>query len=149
MINWWDQSSFKSQFLHILVQLKQWTSFESSRIKHSSVTQDFHPRLTMMLFALSIAMIAFVSYILLVSFSDAASLLQPDNCSAITSPQITSIPRSPQEWLSRYILGRGGSRFVSPTAEVGQHEWLSQLPHQGPNNGNTTFVRNTNPRKLF
>ena len=98
----------------------------------------------MMMFILSVAIVAFVVYLLLVSFNDAASLLHPDNGPGIASPQVISIPRSPQEWLSQYIpaLGRGRS-LVSPTAEVGQHEWLSLLPHQGP------IHMNTYPRKLF
>ena len=105
----------------------------------------------MMLFVLSVAIVAFVSYIFVVSFIEAASLLNSDN-GTVVDPLVTSIPSSPQEWLSRCIpaLGRNGSRLVlSPTTEVGQHKWLSHTPHQEPNHRQTTYVRNTYSRKLF
>lgn len=91
-----------------------------------------------MFFVLSVMIVAFVVYILFVSFNEAATLLHSNNNNGnvMLSPLI-SITKSPQGWLSRYIP------MGSPTEELRQHEWLSQIPYGYPT------VATTNRRKLF
>ena len=102
----------------------------------------------MMLLVFSVVSIALLAYILFVSFSEAAALL-PSDSGMVMSP-LSTMPKSPQEWLSRYIsdIGHRGFAMGSPTAEVRNHEWLSLVQYP-VSDGYTTFYRNTNPRKLF
>ena len=99
----------------------------------------------MMLLVFSVVIITIVTYILCVSFNEAATLLHTKN--GVKSP-LSGIPMSPQEWLSRYTPHIGhhcAAAMGSPYAEVRQHEWLSYPV----NNGYPTTQRITNPRKLF
>ena len=100
---------------------------------------------TMMFLVFSVVIITVVTYILCVSFNEAANLLHTKN--GAMSP-LNSIPMSPQEWISRYIPHTGhhcAAVIGSPYAEVKQHEWLSYPV----NNGYPTTHRITKPRKLF
>ena len=144
-INLVDRIYYISQDLLSIVRSVTLLGFIKATPK---VNKVFQLTYIVMMFLLSFIIVAFVFYILYVSFNDAASLLYPEQGPVITSPLAYTIPKSPQEWLSRYIPGLRSS-IVTPTAQVGQHEWLSILPHQGPNHGQNTLIRSTNPRKLF